>query len=250
MTTKTAFITGATSGFGRAAAKRFVEAGWQVVGSGRRAERLDALHAELGDAFHPACFDIRDEAAVRAALDALPQKFRGIDLLVNNAGLAQGTKPAQEAQLSDWRTMIDTNITALVTLTHALLPVLIERKGAIVNVSSTAANYAYAGGNVYGGSKAFVSQFSLNLRADLHGTGVRVTALEPGMAETEFTLVRTHGDQSASDALYAGVDAMSANDIADTIFWIATLPPHLNVNRLEMMPTRQSFAGFQLARRD
>jgi serine 3-dehydrogenase len=246
--THTAFITGATSGFGRAAAQRFVEAGWQVVGSGRRAERLDALRAELGDGFHPLAFDIRDEAAMRAAIDALPGRFHGIDLLVNNAGLAQGTKPAQEALLSDWRTMIDTNITALVTLTHALLPTLIERKGAIVNVSSTAANYPYTGGNVYGGSKAFVSQFSLNLRADLHGTGVRVTALEPGMAETEFTLVRTHGDQAASDALYAGMDAMSAQDIADTIFWIATLPPHLNVNRLEMMPTRQSFAGFQLHR--
>jgi serine 3-dehydrogenase len=246
--TRTAFVTGATSGFGRAAAKTFIDAGWQVVGTGRRTERLDALRAELGDAFHPLAFDLRDAAAMRAALDALPQRFRGIDLLVNNAGLAQGTKPAQEALLSDWRTMIDTNITALVTLTHALLPILIERKGAIVNVSSTAANYPYAGGNVYGGSKAFVSQFSLNLRADLHGTGVRVTALEPGMAETEFTLVRTHGDQAASDALYAGMDAMSDLDIADTIFWIATLPPHLNVNRLEMMPTRQSFAGFQLHR--
>jgi serine 3-dehydrogenase len=246
--TRTAFVTGATSGFGRAAAKTFIDAGWQVVGTGRRTERLDALRAELGDAFHPLAFDLRDAAAMRAALDALPQRFRGIDLLVNNAGLAQGTKPAQEALLSDWRTMIDTNITALVTLTHALLPILIERKGAIVNVSSTAANYPYAGGNVYGGSKAFVSQFSLNLRADLHGTGVRVTALEPGMAETEFTLVRTHGDQAASDALYAGMDAMSAQDIADTIFWIATLPPHLNVNRLEMMPVSQSFAGFQVAR--
>ena len=248
MTTKTAFITGATSGFGRAAAEKFAAAGWQVVGTGRRADRLDALRAELGDAFHPLTFDIRDEVAMRTARDALPERFRGIDLLLNNAGLAQGTRPAQEASLDDWRTMIDTNITALVMLTHALLPMLIERKGAIVNVSSTAANYPYPGGNVYGGSKAFVSQFSLNLRADLHGTGVRVTALEPGMAETEFTLVRTHGDQAASDALYAGMDAMSAQDIADTIFWIATLPPHLNVNRLEMMPTRQSFAGFQLHR--
>jgi serine 3-dehydrogenase len=245
---RTAFVTGATSGFGRAAAKTFIDAGWQVVGTGRRIERLDALQAELGDAFLPLAFDLRDAAAMRVALDALPQRFRGIDLLLNNAGLAQGTKPAQSASLDDWRTMIDTNITALVTLTHALLPLLVERKGAIVNVSSTAANYAYPGGNVYGGSKAFVSQFSLNLRADLHGTGVRVTALEPGMAETEFTLVRTHGDQAASDALYAGMHAMSAQDIADTILWIATLPPHLNVNRLEIMPTRQSFAGFQLHR--
>ena len=247
--TRTALITGATSGFGAAAVRQFVAAGWQVIATGRRAERLDALVTELGaDKVHPACFDIRDAKAMEAALSALPPAFAGIDLLVNNAGLAQGTAPAQRADLEDWRTMIDTNITALVTLTHALLPTLIERKGAIINVSSTAANYPYTGGNVYGGSKAFVSQFSLNLRADLHGTGVRVTALEPGMAETEFTLVRTHGDQGASDALYAGVEAMTAEDIADTIFWIANLPPHLNVNRLELMPTRQSFAGFQVAR--
>ena len=146
--------------------------------------------------------------------------------------------------------MIDTNVRALVVLTHALLPTLIERQGAIVNVSSTAATYPYTGGNVYGGTKAFVSQFSLGLRADLHGTGVRVTALEPGMAETEFTLVRTHGDQAASDALYKGAQPMTADDIAETIWWMANLPPHLNINRLEMMPTSQSFAGFQIARRD
>ena len=193
---------------------------------------------------------MRDEAAMRAAIDALPPAFRDIDLLVNNAGLAQGTLPAQRALLSDWQTMIDTNIRALVAVTHALLPTLIERRGAIINVSSTAANYPYTGGNVYGGSKAFVSQFSLGLRADLHGTGVRVTALEPGMAETEFTLVRTHGDQAASDALYKGANPMTAEDIADTIHWVATLPPHLNINRLEMMPTSQSFAGFQIARSD
>jgi serine 3-dehydrogenase len=247
--THTAFITGATSGFGRAAVERFVAAGWRVVACGRRAERLQALVDALGaDKVHAAAFDIRDAAAMTAAIDALPNDFRGIDLLLNNAGLAQGTRPAQEASLDDWRTMIDTNITALVTLTRALLPTLIERRGAIVNVSSTAANYPYAGGNVYGGSKAFVSQFSLNLRADLHGTGVRVTTLEPGMAETEFTVVRTHGDQAASDALYQGAQPMTAQDIADTIFWIATLPPHLNVNRLEMMPVSQSFAGFQIAR--
>jgi serine 3-dehydrogenase len=247
--THTAFITGATSGCGRAAVERFVAADWRVVACGRRAERLQALADALGaDKVHAAAFDIRNAAAMTAAIDALPNDFRGIDLLLNNAGLAQGTRPAQEASLDDWRTMIDTNITALVTLTRALLPTLIERRGAIVNVSSTAANYPYAGGNVYGGSKAFVSQFSLNLRADLHGTGVRVTTLEPGMAETEFTVVRTHGDQAASDALYAGAQPMTADDIADTIFWIATLPPHLNVNRLEMMPTSQSFAGFQIAR--
>ncbi|GAB1406400.1 SDR family NAD(P)-dependent oxidoreductase [Thermomonas brevis] len=245
---RTALITGATAGFGRAAARRFVAAGWQVVATGRRADRLDALQSELGDAVHAACFDIRDEAAMRAALDALPERFSGIDLLVNNAGLAQGTRPAQDALLSDWKTMIDTNVTALVTLTHALLPTLVARRGAVINISSTAANYPYAGGNAYGGSKAFVSQFSLGLRADLHGTGVRVTTLEPGMAETEFTVVRTHGDQAASDALYAGANPMTAEDIAETIFWVANLPPHLNINRLELMPVSQSFAGFQVHR--
>lgn len=245
---KTALITGATAGFGRAAARRFVAAGWQVIATGRRADRLAALHAELGDALHTVCFDVRDEAAMRAALDALPGRFRGIDLLVNNAGLAQGTKPAQDALLSDWKTMIDTNVTALATLTHALLPTLIARKGAIINISSVAGVYPYPGGNAYGGTKAFVSQFSLGLRSDLHGTGVRVTTIEPGMAETEFTVVRTHGDQAASDTLYANANPMTAEDIAGTIFWIATLPPHLNINRIELMPTSQSVAGFQVHR--
>ena len=247
--TKTAWITGATSGFGRSAAKRFVEGGWQVIASGRRAERLEALRDELGaERVHIAAFDIRDADAINAAIAELPEGFRALDVLLNNAGLAQGTGPAQSASLDDWRTMIDTNITALVTLTRALLPALIAQRGAIINVSSTAALYPYMGGNVYGASKAFVSQFSLNLRTDLHGTGVRVTTLEPGMAETEFTLVRTHGDQAASDTLYKGAQPITAQDIAETIWWIANLPPHLNVNRLEMMPTSQSFAGFQIHR--
>lgn len=247
--TRTAWITGATSGFGRAAAQRFVEGGWKVIASGRRADRLTALCADLGrDHVHACAFDLRDEAAMHAAIANLPEGFRTIDLLVNNAGLAQGTAPAQAASLDDWRTMIDTNVTALITLTRTLLPTLIAQRGAIVNVSSTAANYPYPGGNVYGGTKAFVSQFSLNLRTDLHGTGVRVTTLEPGMAETEFTLVRTHGDQAASDKLYAGAHPITADDIADTLWWIANLPPHLNINRLEMMPTSQSFAGFQIHR--
>ena len=245
---KTAFITGATSGFGRAAVARFIEAGWRVVATGRRADRLQSLVEDFGARVHVAAFDIRDADAMQAALNALPEGFRGIDLLLNNAGLAQGTAPAQRASLDDWHMMIDTNITALVTLTRCLLPTLIERRGAIINISSTAATYPYAGGNVYGASKAFVSQFSLGLRADLHGSGVRVTALEPGMAETEFTLVRTHGDQAASDALYHGAQPMTAADVAETIFWIATLPPHLNINRLEMMPVTQSFAGFQVHR--
>jgi serine 3-dehydrogenase len=249
--TKTAWITGATSGFGRAAAKRFVQGGWKVIASGRRAERLAALRDELGaEHVHVAAFDIRDADVMNAAIAALPNGFRDIDLLLNSAGLALGTSPAQDADLNDWQTMIDTNITALVTLTRALLPTLIAQRGAIVNVSSTAALYPYLGGNVYGASKAFVSQFSLNLRADLHGTGVRVTTIEPGMAETEFTLVRTHGDQAASDKLYLGANPITADDIAETIWWIATLPPHLNVNRLEMMPVSQSFAGFQIHRED
>ena len=219
------------------------------MATGRRAGRLAALVEELGaDRVHPACFDIRDAQAMDAAIAGLPEAFAGIDLLVNNAGLALGTAPAQQASLEDWRTMIDTNITALVTLTHRLLPTLIERRGAIINVSSTAAIYPYTGGNVYGGTKAFVSQFSLGLRSDLHGTGVRVTAIEPGMAETEFTLVRTHGNQAASDALYAGANPMTAEDIAAQILWVASLPPHLNINRIELMPVSQSFAGFQVAR--
>ena len=227
----------------------FVAAGWRVIATGRRADRLDALVASLGaERPHPAAFDVRDEAARDAALASLPAEFRDIDLLINNAGLALGTKPAQQADLAQWKTMIDTNVTALVSLTHKLLPGLIARRGAIINISSVAATYPYAGGNVYGGTKAFVKQFSLGLRTDLHGTGVRVTSIEPGMVETEFTLVRTGGDQAASDTLYGGVNPMTADDIAATLLWVAELPPHLNVNRLEMMPVSQSFAGFQVAR--
>ena len=247
--TRTALITGATSGFGAAAVRRFVAAGWRVIATGRRADRLQALVDELGaDKVHAAAFDIRDETALDAALDALPAAFRDIDLLVNNAGLALGTAPAQQASLEDWRTMIETNVLALVTVTRRLLPLLVERKGAIINIGSIAGSYPYPGGNTYGGTKAFVRQFSLGLRSDLHGTGVRVTDIEPGMAETEFTLVRTHGDQAASDKLYAGAQPMTADDIAEQIFYVATLPPHLNINRLEIMQVTQSFAGFQVAR--
>ena len=178
------------------------------------------------------------------------QGFRDIDVLVNNAGLALGTAPAQRADLTQWRTMIDTNITALATMTHALLPTLIARKGMIINISSIAATYPYSGGNAYGASKAFVTQFSLGLRADLHGTGVRVTSIEPGLAQTEFTLVRTKGDQAASEALYQDAHPITGEDIAETLWWVANLPPHLNVNRLEVMPVSQSFAGFQIHRGD
>lgn len=249
MTTKTVWITGATSGFGAATVERFVAGGWRVIASGRRADRLQQLVTRHGaERVHAAAFDVRDEAAMRAAHANLPPAFAGIDLLINNAGLALGTAPAQQADLAQWKQMIDTNVTALVTLTHLLLPQLIERRGAIVNISSIAGSYAYRGGNVYGGTKAFVTQFSQNLRSDLHGTGVRVTSVEPGMAETEFTLVRTGGDQAASEKLYAGAQPITAGDIADTIWWIANLPPHLNINRLEVMPVSQSAAGLQVAR--
>ena len=245
---RTAFVTGATAGIGEATVRALVASGWRCVATGRRKERLDALVEELGaDKVHAAVFDVRDTDAMDAAIAALPDAFAGIDLLVNNAGLAQGLSPAQESNLDDWQTMIDTNVTALVTLTRKLLPGLIERKGAIISIGSVAGSYIYPGGNVYAGSKAFVNHFTLALRADLHGTGVRVTSIEPGMVETEFTKVRT-GSQEASDELYAGVDPMTGEDIANTIRWIAELPPHLNINRLELMPVNQDFAGFRVAR--
>ena len=247
--TKTILVTGASAGFGAATVERFARAGWRVVATGRRADRLQALVERFGaDVVHPAAFDIRDADAMQAALDAIPAPFRDIDVLVNNAGLALGTVPAQRTDLQQWRQMIDTNVTALATITHKLLPTLIERRGAIFNISSIAGSYPYPGGNVYGATKAFVTQFSLNLRSDLHGTGVRVTSIEPGLAETEFTLVRTGGDQGASDALYAGTHPITAGDIAEAVWWIANLPPHLNINRFEVMPVSQSLAGLQVHR--
>ena len=241
--TKTALITGATAGIGQAAARAFVAAGWRVIGTGRRADRLDALRAEQGEAFTPLAFDIRDAAARDAALDGIGP----LDCLINNAGLAAGLDKAQDARLDNWRRMIDTNVTALVEVTHRLLPGIIERRGAIINLSSVAATYPYPAGNVYAGTKAFVRQFSLDLRNDLAGTGVRVTSIEPGMVETEFTLVRT-GSQQASDDFYSGVNPMRGEDIANTMLWVATLPPHLNVNALELMPVNQSWAGFAVHR--
>lgn len=244
----TILITGATSGFGQATARRFIREGWKVIGTGRRAERLEALAAELGSAFYGVAFDITDEDAAEKALAALPEGFRDIDVLVNNAGLALGTAPAPQVPLKDWQTMVNTNITGLLNITHHLLPTLIDRKGIVVNLSSVAAHYPYTGGNVYGGTKAFLRQFSLGLRSDLHGKGVRVTSIEPGMCETEFTLVRTGGNQEASDNLYKGVNPITADDIANTIYWVASQPKHININSLELMPVNQSFAGFQVYR--
>ena len=245
---KTALITGATAGIGQATTRLLVANGWRLIGTGRRQERLDALTQELGsDRFLGLAFDVTDAEARNAAVDGLPVGWRDIDLLVNNAGLAKGLEAAQEADLDDWQVMVDTNIVALLALTRKLLPGLIDRKGAIINIGSVAGSYIYPGGSVYAGSKAFVNHFTLALRADLHGTGVRATSIEPGMVETEFTLVRT-GSQEASDDLYRGADPMTGQDIADTILWIAELPPHLNINRLELMPVNQDFAGFRVAR--
>jgi serine 3-dehydrogenase (NADP+) len=247
---KTIFITGATAGIGEATARKFVREGWRVVGTGRRHDRLETLAGELGDAFHPMMLDMRDGDAFGPALDALPADFQGIDLLLNNAGLAPPMRNLQDAEQAPIDVALETNIAGLVALTRLLLPVLIERKGAIVNLSSVAATYPYRGGAVYAGSKAFVRQFGLGLRCDLAGTGVRVTSIEPGMVETEFTIVRTGGDKAASDALYANMDVMTAEDIADTIWWVATLPPHININALELMPTTQSWGGFAVHRHE
>ncbi|ATN32375.1 NADP-dependent 3-hydroxy acid dehydrogenase [Rhizobium sp. ACO-34A] len=244
----TILITGATAGFGAATARRFVAEGWKVVGTGRRQARLDELAAELGGAFHGLAFDITDEDGMRDALTGLPEAFAGIDVLVNNAGLALGTAPAPQVPLADWKTMVNTNITGLLAITHHLLPTLIERRGMIVNLSSVAAHWPYSGGNVYAGTKAFLRQFSLGLRSDLHGKGVRVTSIEPGLCESEFTLVRTGGNQDAYDALYGGAHAIQPEDIANTIHWVASQPVHININSLEIMPVSQSWAGFQVHR--
>jgi serine 3-dehydrogenase len=244
---KTILITGATAGFGEAAARRFAGGGWRVIGTGRRGDRLKKLQEELGDAFLPLEIDMRDRAAIES-LAKLDAPWGEIDLLLNNAGLAPPTDPMPNTDWERIEQVIDTNVTGLVALTRALLPKLTERKGQIINLSSVAASYPYKGGAVYAGTKAFVRQFSLDLRCDLAGTGVRVTSVEPGMAETEFTIVRTGGDKQASDKLYAGVNPMTAEDLADLFWWLANLPPHLNINAIELMPVTQSWAGFSVAR--
>jgi serine 3-dehydrogenase len=245
--TRTILITGATAGFGTAAARRFVKEGWRVIGTGRRGDRLRALADELGDTFLPLELDMRDTEAL-PGLARLSPPWGEIDLLLNNAGLAPPTDPLPEADWDRVEQVIDTNITGLVALTRALLPGLVERRGQIINLSSVAATYPYKGGAVYAGTKAFVRQFSLDLRCDLAGTGVRVTSIEPGMAETEFTIVRTGGDKSASDQLYANMQPITAEDLADLFWWLASLPPHLNINAIELMPVSQSWAGFTVHR--
>jgi 3-hydroxy acid dehydrogenase / malonic semialdehyde reductase len=244
------FVTGASAGFGAAIARAFVNGGHRVVATARRKDRLDALAAELGEALLPIELDVRDRAAVEAAPAALPPEFAGIDVLVNNAGLALGVEPAQKADLGDWETMIDTNCTGLVRVTHAFLPGMVARnRGHIINLGSTAGSWPYAGGNVYGASKAFVRQFSLNLRADLTGTALRVTDIEPGLCGgTEFSSVRFRGDDAKAAGVYKDVQPLSPEDIAESIYWVATRPPHVNINSIELMPVAQSFAGLSVHR--
>ncbi|PCF93941.1 SDR family NAD(P)-dependent oxidoreductase [Vreelandella nigrificans] len=245
-------ITGATSGFGKAAAQRFAKAGWSLILTGRRQERLDALEKELSQQVPvlTIALDVRDSDAVTAAISGLPEAFLPLTCLINNAGLALAPEPSQKVALEDWHTMIDTNITGLVNVTHATLPLLLKNSegASILNLGSVAGQWPYPGGHVYGASKAFVQQFSYNLRCDLLGTGVRVTDLAPGMAETEFTLVRTKGNQEASEALYRGTTPLQAEDIAEQLFYLATLPPHININRLEIMPVRQAWSAFAIDR--
>ena len=238
---KTVLVTGATAGFGQAVARRFVRDGHRVIATGRRADRLEALRAELGASLLPFQLDVTEAAAVALLPSSLPAAWREVDVLVNNAGLALGVAPAQSAVLQDWETMIATNVTGLMRMTHALLPGMVERDhGHIVNVSSTAARYPYPGGNIYGASKAFVTHLSANLKADLVGTGVRITDLEPGLVGgSEFSAVRFGGDAEKAKAVYAGTTPLSPEDIAEAVAWVVGLPPHVNINRLEMMPTCQ-----------
>lgn len=249
----TAFITGASSGIGRAVAERFAQEGKQLVLLARRKERLDALAQQLAPLTrcHVIACDVRDLAALEQAIAALPAPFRDIDILVNNAGLALGVEPAQSALWSDWAQMIDTNCTALAFLTHQLLPGMVARqRGHIINIGSTAGVYPYPGGNAYCASKAFVAQFSLALRADLIDSRVRVTVVEPGMVgESEFSNVRLHGDDAKAAAVYTGIDYMLPSDIAETISWVANLPARVNINRVEMMPQCQATGKLAYHRR-
>jgi 3-hydroxy acid dehydrogenase/malonic semialdehyde reductase len=246
----TVFVTGASAGFGRAIAARLVQDGHRVIAAARRRERLDTLAAELGSAVLPYALDVTDAASVAGLPDALPAAWRDVDVLVNNAGLALGMDPAFRASLSDWDTMVATNVTGLLHMTRALLPGMVARNtGHVINLSSTAAIYPYPGGHVYGASKAFVTQFSLNLRADLVGTGVRVTDLEPGLVGgTDFSTTRFHGDSDKAAAVYAGLTPLNPLDIAEAVSWVMGLPAHVNINRLEMMPTCQASGPLTLKR--
>ncbi|MDY4385721.1 bifunctional NADP-dependent 3-hydroxy acid dehydrogenase/3-hydroxypropionate dehydrogenase YdfG [Pectobacterium aroidearum] len=244
------FVTGATAGFGESITRKFISAGHKVIATGRRQERLDALKAELGDALYTVKLDVRDRQAIEQAVAALPAEWRAIDVLVNNAGLALGLEPAHKASVDDWENMIDTNNKGLVFMTRALLPAMVERNiGHVINIGSTAGNWPYAGGNVYGASKAFVQQFSLGLRADLSGTRIRVTNIEPGLVGgTEFSAVRFKGNDEKVSKTYDNTTPLTAEDVSEAVFWVSTLPAHVNINTLEMMPVSQSFAGLSVHR--
>lgn len=246
---KTVLITGATAGIGKATAELLAQQGARLVLTGRRKALLDALAESLGTPCHTLTFDMRDREAMTAALDALPPEFASVDILINNAGLALGLEPADKADFSDWETMVETNILGLIAMTRQLLPGMRARgAGHIVNLSSIAGTYPYAGGNVYGATKAFVTQFSLNLRMDLLGSPVRVTNIEPGMADTEFSDVRFKGDTTEAAKVYANVEPLHASDIAEAIRWALTQPKHVNVNRIELMCVMQMAGGYNVAR--
>ena len=244
------FVTGATAGFGAAITRKFVAEGHRVVAAGRRTDRLDELAKELGDAVLPFTLDVTDRAATESVAARLPKDFAAIDVLVNNAGLALGLEPAQKADLDDWETMIDTNVKGLTRMTRSLLPGMVERgRGHVVNLGSVAAQFPYPGGNVYGATKAFVDQFSLNLRADLLGTPVRVTNIEPGLCGgTEFSSVRFKGDDEKASKVYDGTQPLTSEDIADTVFWVTSRPPHVNINSVQMMPICQAFGPLAIKR--
>lgn len=247
---QTVFVTGASAGFGAAITRRFVAEGARVIASARSTDKLDALQKELGDAVLAVPLDVTDPEAVRETVDALPGDWKGIDVLVNNAGLAKGLEPAHKADLEDWDQMIATNVRGLTHVTRAVLPGMVERgRGHVINIGSIAGTYPYPGGNVYGATKAFVHQFSLNLRSDLHGTGVRVTNIEPGMVGgTDFSKVRFGGDQDKADAVYRGTTPLTAEDVAESVHWAAAQPAHVNINVIELMPVVQSFSPLQIFR--
>jgi 3-hydroxy acid dehydrogenase / malonic semialdehyde reductase len=247
---KIALVTGASAGFGAAIVRRFAAGGDRVVATARRLDRLTQLADEVDGDILPLALDVRDRAAVEAAITNLPAEYAEIDVLVNNAGLALGLDPAHEADADDWKVMIDTNCSGLAYCTNAVLPGMVERRrGHVINLGSIAGTYPYPGGNVYGATKAFVHQFSLNLRSDLPGTGVRVTCVEPGLVGgTEFSQVRFAGDQAAADAVYTGTEPLTAEDVAEAVMWAANQPPHVNVNTIELMPVAQSFGALPLVR--
>ncbi|WP_410650977.1 SDR family oxidoreductase [Amycolatopsis sp. cmx-4-54] len=250
MPQKTVFVTGASAGFGVEIVRRFAADGAKVVAAARSKDRLDKLAVELGENVLPFELDVRDADAVAALPGTLPAEFAEVDLLVNNAGLAKGLEPAHRAKLDDWDQMIDTNIKGLAHLTRALLPGMVERgRGHVINIGSVAGSYPYPGGNAYGATKAFVHQFGLNLRADLQGTGVRVTNVEPGLVGgTEFSVVRFEGDQSKADNVYKGTTPLTAADVAESVFWAASQPEHVNINVIELMPVVQSFSALHIHR--